>query len=382
MKKRNKKTNKHHHKKRKTFQLILTMYVAILLILSGVFLSYIKNTLIEYERSEPGNYIRYAIKNISNEDLKKFIQDNELVKDHLETSNISLLEGYKKVINNKQITVQKIADNIYDVFLKERKIFTIEIEKKEQVKKLGLLNYPIWQVKNLISHLSRGIVYEDIYVPSNYKVTVNGKNLTDKNLTSLDKLAGLEDMYYYEHMPKIARYQINNLVEEPQIVVTNNQGEKLKLNKDSYRIDLSNSFDKYATYEEIAPYLSSGIEVLKIAEQWSLFLTRDLAGNNNGFATIKANFIDGSNMYKTAYSWAHGIDITFTSNHRLTNPPFTNEKLSNFFLYDANAFSCEVYLEKNMVVKNNTKVDIMHDYLYFIKYNDSWKLIKIEAAKE
>lgn len=381
-KKKNKSHLTSHLKKVKKFKLILTIYLAILLILSGVFLSYIKNALIEYERSDPENYIRYALQHISDQDLTKIIQDNELIKDPLENNHESILISYKKILNNKALAINKVEDNIYDIFINKRKIFTIEIKEQKQVKKLGLLTYPIWQVENLIPYLNRGIVYVDIYVPINYQVNINGKKLTNKYLISLDKITDLEDMYYYENMPKIAKYQVNNLIAEPEIVVTNLKNEPVKIKADSYLIDLSNSFSKYNTYEEARQYLSSDIDIMKIAEQWSLFLTKDLTGNNNGFATIKNNFIEESNMYKTARSWAYGIDITFTSNHYLTSPPFTNEKVSNFIIYDENAFSCEVYLEKNMIVKGNPKTDIMHDDLYFIKYNGNWKLIKIVATKD
>ena len=72
-------------------------------------------------------------------------------------------------------------------------------------------------------------------------------------------------------------------------------------------------------------------------------------------------------------------DITFVSSHRLKNPIFTNEEVKNFIIYNDNAFSCEVYLEKNMIVSGKDKVDIMHDRLYFIYYEDGYKLVNMES---
>ena len=51
-------------------------------------------------------------------------------------------------------------------------------------------------------------------------------------------------------------------------------------------------------------------------------------------------------------------------------------------VYNENAFNCEVYLEKNMSVNGKDKVDIMHDYLYFIFYENSWKLADMKAVTE
>ena len=84
-------------------------------------------------------------------------------------------------------------------------------------------------------------------------------------------------------------------------------------------------------------------------------------------------------MYEMAWGWATQVDITFVSNHRLKNPVFTNEKLENFIIYNDNAFSVEVTLEKNMIVNGEDKVDKMHDRLYFIYYEGSYKLVDMKS---
>lgn len=363
------------------FQLALFLYFAVLLILSGLFLSYIKNTLIEFERSEPENYINYIIKNLSNKDLDKLIKNNKVKIDSLEISKKSSTAAYKKLIKGK-LNIQKIEDNMYDVLIKDRKIFTITLKEKSKVQKLGLLNYNILETKDLISYLDRGIVYKDIYVPDYYKVIVNNQELTEKHLISSDKLLGLEDMYYYDAMPKINKYQINNLLEEPKVIIMNGQDEKMKFKNNTYIIDLKNSFPQYKDYTEALKDLSSEVDILNIAKQWSLFLTKDLTGGQYGFPTIQTNLIEGTNLYKTARDWAYGIDITFTSDHSFKTPPFSDEKITDCVIYDENAFSCKVYFKKNMIVKGRDKIDIINDYFYFIKYNGNWKLIKIIAAEE
>ena len=92
-----------------------------------------------------------------------------------------------------------------------------------------------------------------------------------------------------------------------------------------------------------------------------------------------------------AYQWATSIDITFVSNHTLKNPAFTNESVTDFVIYGDNAFSCSVNLEKNMRIANGKdKVDVMHDKLYFVYYDDtddgkdngSWKLIDMKSIVE
>jgi len=98
-------------------------------------------------------------------------------------------------------------------------------------------------------------------------------------------------------------------------------------------------------------------------------------------------------MYKNAYKWATGEDVTFVSKHVLLNPRFSNEKVSNFEIYNSKAFSCEVYLEKNMRIigfGNKRLTDTLHERLYFVYYdstkdgkdNPEWKLVNMKSVTD
>ena len=113
-------------------------------------------------------------------------------------------------------------------------------------------------------------------------------------------------------------------------------------------------------------------------------------GRNYGFYNIAEYLIEDSYLYNYAYQWATNVDITFISNHTLKNPAFTNEKLSNFVVYNDKAFSCDMYLEKNMRLANgNELTDKMNEKMYFAYYDDtddskdnpSWKLVNMQSLK-
>ena len=127
--------------------------------------------------------------------------------------------------------------------------------------------------------------------------------------------------------------------------------------------------------------IKDDFDILKFAEMYSLFLTDDLAHGvyGHGFSKLSPYLIKDSYMYEMAHGWAYQVDITFVSNHRLKNPTFTNESVSNFIIYNDNAFSCEVNLEKNMTVNNEDRIDKMHERLYFIYYNDGYKLVDMRS---
>ena len=104
----------------------------------------------------------------------------------------------------------------------------------------------------------------------------------------------------------------------------------------------------------------------------------------NTIEELKKGKIKDSDISKYAYKWATGIDITFISAHQLLSPTFTNQKTENYEIYSENAFSCEIYLEKNMKVNGKTMQDKMHERMYFVydKENSGWKLVNMQSITE
>ena len=88
-------------------------------------------------------------------------------------------------------------------------------------------------------------------------------------------------------------------------------------------------------------------------------------------------------MYQRAYSWATNVDITFTSIHTLDKDTFTNTKVSNWTVYNENAFSVEVYLEKNMtLIDGQKKKDVLHDIFYYVYYDGAYRLVHMKSVTE
>ena len=149
------------------------------------------------------------------------------------------------------------------------------------------------------------------------------------------------------------------------------------------------NFKTISNMEEALKSIKGNIDIQKTAEDWSLYLTDDLDGNLHGFYNINKYLIKDSDIYKNAYKWATGIDISYVSSHVLSNPTFINERIENFEIYNENAFSCEVYLQKNLKLTNaNKKIeDIMHERMYFAYYQTQdnigeWKLVNMQSITD
>lgn len=360
-------------KKKKSFFKKSILYYSLFLILFIVaFTIYVYFILVKYENNQTGNFLKSTINNLSDDTLKEYLNANN--------QDNSLLTNYKQMIKSKDVSFKRGSDdNTFVASLNNRVLFTIKTKVIKEVTKLALFSYQEREVEEIIPELSRGLIYYDVIIPSNYKIIVDNKEVGNK--TKEEKYPELDYMYYNESMPTLATFEVNNLDDEKEIRVEDPFGKEIKLTKDNNTFTTDIRSIKVNTLDEAKEYLSDLPDITSIAHNWSLYLTRDLKGGYHGFNNIISNYlISGTDIYKMAYNWGHNVDILFTSKHTLGNPPFQNEKLSNFEIYGDSAFSCEIYTEKVMIVSRKEQRDVMHDYLYFIKDKGIWKLINIKAV--
>lgn len=357
-------------KKKSIFKKSLLIYTIILFILAGVFLVFVYGNLKKYERNLLEPLLLNAIHDLDKKELQE----------HLEQAgqNTNLLATYQEMAKRDDYKFVGTNDTNYDAYLDGRVLFTIKLKSLGETSCLGLLQYEKFEIVEISPHLENGLIYYSVKIPSNYKLFVDG-NVYDK-VTEEEQMKDLDFMYYNEAMPKMVTYEIKDLERPATIEVENFNGEKVTLKQDGVYYTYDETM-KLETESEAKPFIGD-LDIETIAKNWSLFLSQDLSGGNYGFQTFKKYLIEGTDMYKQAYNWAHNIDITFTSKHTLKNPPFSSVRIENFVIYGNEAFSCEVYLEKNMVVKGQNQTDVMHDTLSFIKVNGEWKLMNIKGIKD
>lgn len=381
-------------KKLSLFKKSLIIYTSILIILSSLVLLYVRKSLVLYENNQLNVFINNYV-----EKLTSYAKDNTLTKhlniknietSDLEKDKISINKGYYLLLKNSKITyakkyIKNSKDDTYIIYANLQPVFEVDIKEVKEVKKIGLLNFSILKIENTKINTKDGLYYCDITVPSNFIVLVNGHKLTNKYIIKTENNNEISEEKY-NVIPTIVTYRANKLLREPTIKILNNNNEEISYKKTNNTIT-SNDFYKITNESEASKKIDSYPDVLSFAKDWSLFLTNDLGGTTRGFESLKTSFVKNSNMWKKAYTWATGIDITFVSKHSFKSPAFTNEKVSDYIIYNDKSFSCIVYLEKNMIVAGKTKVDIMSDRLYFIYYDDttdginnpSWKLINMKT---
>ena len=367
--------------KKKLYQKSLIIFTLLLIILGIVFLVYVWNSMIIYERSLPENYIKYlgtSGKLSENIDFK--ISDYE-------EKNVNIEKSIKKIYKSDDLVIKKNNsdknndENIvtYDVIVNDNVINKVSLKNINTYTKMAILTINEWEIEKIENNFENGIYNYEISVPQDYIVLVNDNILKNKDIIKEGDVEGLERLTDHIEINKSKTYAVNGLVNEPEIKITDKNNKEIEFEIKDNKIIVGKDFKEIKKYDDAKKYIKDNFDIMALAENWSLFLTDDLKGAYHGFYLLTPYLIENTYMYEMAYGWSHNVDITFVSSHYLKNPVFTNERLENFVIYNDNAFSCEVYLEKNMVVSGKDKVDIMHDRLYFIYYEGSYKLVNMES---
>ena len=212
-----------------------------------------------------------------------------------------------------------------------------------------------------------------------YTVQVNGGQVPQEAVTRSSNPDYQHFSSYVADLPQRCVYSIAVLQDGAQIQVTDGQGNPVALEdgKSAYDFTAPNG-----GLDQVPQEVSEEIDVLQVAQNWSLFMSNDLP-----FSQIRNYLIPSSYQYEVALKYATGVDITFTSRHTLDNPAFTDSAVSNFFWITDDCFSVDIRFVKHMRLWYGDPVDDpMNDRFYFVRYdgtddgvdNPTWKLVSMK----
>ncbi len=222
------------------------------------------------------------------------------------------------------------------------------------------------------------LTYMTITANSSYTVTVNGEDVPEGAVSAVVNADYEAFADYVENLPENLLYNIAVLENDCDISVKDADGNNVEFDSSEKALDLT----KVVGLDAVPESVSAEVDVLQIAENWSLFMSNDLP-----FSTVAKDLIASSYQYEVATKYANGIDITFTSIHTLLDPAFVDEKVTNFVWITDNLFSVDISFVKRMLLSSGTTIeDSMNDRFYFVKYDDTndysdnptWKLLSMK----
>ena len=202
-----------------------------------------------------------------------------------------------------------------------------------------------------------------VSVPSDCKVFADGKEVSSDIAVSEDNPEFEYVSVYCDSMPTQLTYDMYFLSNSVEFKVEDGSGNEIPFEMENRSVTITGQ----SGTDDVPAEILSQIDVLDAAKQWSRFMTKDLAGTNYGYSTIKNLLIEESYLQGVAWKWATGIDITFTSIHTLAPTPFIDESVSNYIKYSDDCFSCDVKFKKHMILSTGAHVyDPMDSTFYFV----------------
>ncbi len=355
-----------------TFKRFITIYSILLAVLMGCFLIYVLDSLVKYENNQLDNY------------MTNFIDD---LKD-ADDSGLAYLAKNDSLTYQQSVESKDADSPVFDVYDGDAPLLRVTLGKKESTTRLGLLSFNIWDVKDVKRLNKEGLFNFEVTVPVSCTVEVNGKKLTEKEYIDTTKFTGLADLGKQLDLGYQVTYLVKGLTDAPEVKVTGRDGKPIEFNTKGSKLSIEVPCEKYADVAAAKGKIRNFPDVQEIARQWSLYLTNDLAGGHEGFDTLKEYLIEGTYLYQYAYNWSVSVDRKFTTSHRFAKEMFSEEKVCNFKVYSDREFSCDVFLQKNMLIYSRTHVDKMGEHMHFVYYDDTddgtdnpqWKLVSMKAV--
>ena len=216
-------------------------------------------------------------------------------------------------------------------------------------------------------------------VDSAYEVSVSGQEIPEEYVQYVAYPEYAPMMEYVEELPQIAQYLVAVLEEDAPIKVTDREGQPIPIEDGKSEYEM---LWEPEVLDEVPEEVAEEIDVLEVAQNWSLFMSADLK-----FADMSKHLIKGSYQYNVAKRYAGGVDITFISGHVLDNPAFTEEEVGNFAWITEDCFVVDVSFVKHMRLNRGKKIqDVMNDRFYFVRIDDTkdgkdnatWKLVSMK----
>lgn len=376
-------------KKNSLYKKSLIIFTLVLLVFSVYALVYVSRVLKNYDigdtKSFMDNFVEELTEDAKKGKISKEIKLNKITSSYEKKSDLN--EGYKTLFENSKISYKKTDDNlVYDIYADDKKIMTIKLKDMGEKHALGLLVYNEYEIDNIKTYDDDGLYTVNIEVADNYDLYINDIKVDKSKIKEESIIPEYEEVYNLVDLPKFNHYEITGLTFKPKVEVKDSKGNKVDITQDGNNLYAAN-FKKYDTLEAAGSNIKDNFNPTDFATNWSKFLTWDLGDDHHyGFDYLLDNLIEGTALYNKGYSWATQIDIQFTSVHTLNS--MSNQKVSNITIYNDDAFSAEVEVDKNMTIEPNgsnpafDKTDKFHEMMYFVYYDGSYRVINMTTVVE
>lgn len=305
-----------------------------------------KSNLASKEAKLPESAISLYLKQVKNNDFNAIYENSLIIEPHLNSKadyEQAIKEIYDGVNLDKLVIMSKDnenGDNLYDLFEGNVRIATVKLIKTGDNK---------WLATTLFQGDNNYIVE----VPEGVTIQVNGLDVGSdyikQSAVPATNFSGLKDT---SKAPKVTRYELTNLISEPQITV---DGTGYTMIKDV----LSN------TYYVGKGTINSDLEntILSAAKTVARYPTKD-----GTLGAISAITITNSDFYDRVKT----MDNQWYAAHNVSQ--FSNEEVLTIVQQDENSMIGNVIFDYLIASGSTSKEYHIGYQISFLKVNGAWKI--------
>lgn len=342
-----------------------------------VVVRYVKKSLVRYEASQPANTMEKIMGQLRETGLDSYMTIEG------EVSRFESQEAFSKEFQNRlkgKILFYDLAKGYQDPSAPRYELFadgdpvgfvTLKETSSESFF-LNLLTISEWALDRVEVQSIKAQRAVEVTVPDSYQVKINGILADERELTGETSVS---DAFVYAsayvEVPKFVTYRSEGFLESPDIEILDQNGGKTE-----FEITERNGITLASTKQFEESEMPAGLSsmVLENTERYTNYFSVDLPGCKTSVSPIKDMFPADSYYLELADTYRRE-DMWMYSDHN--DPVFKNESVSHYIRYTEELFSCEVYFDKEMVLKKTgkLKVDTTNFRLYYGLLDGEWKIL-------
>lgn len=420
-------------KEKKVFKKFFLIYLGVMLVLSIIFLIYVHGLLVDFEASQVDNVVAAKLSDIKKAAIKGSLEKEislDKIKEEYSPDDAELSE-YQRAFALGELTYKKTRNGLssdtetYAIYLNGFRMGEMELKTVKEDMVLAIFPVTEWEIvgcsadtfsfdfpasvtvssggrvvegkpsetEGFYSYTVSSLFSENTVITdsagntisfngkdpvtfANYTVKVfstysvySGDNLIDPAKADIKPIPEYEYIKEYcDAVPDLATYRLCLIDNGGTITVKDASGNEVETTQNDTLIE-AHELEKSDT---MPAGLAGDPQPLEAAEMLSLFTSDDIGGQTHGFYRLANYLLKGSFFYDSNWEFATGIDITFTSDHTLDNPPFNSEEVSEYVKFSDECFSCRIKFNKPMHMANGvSKVDSVDSTFYFVYADDS-----------
>ena len=241
-----------------------TLLLLIIFALAAVFI-YVRGVMIEYEKSQPDNYVVNLFKHAGKSDkaLGQYLQencfgensDNAIYGDPAKRSadfyNTVAFSDLETTLDLRNYDAEAPT---YSVTVDGKPFASVRIKKGESKNKLGILNISKWSFDSIVlqnpeeedasvEFNENGKFDYTLVMPADFVLKVDGVEVKSFPNAEETVLPEFENMIFFPDVPKGQKITLKDLCFEPVVTVENNEGKEVSITRENgvyYAVDVEN----------------------------------------------------------------------------------------------------------------------------------------------